>query len=164
MIEKNRAVSRRGFLRLAAAAGGMAALAACAAPAAPPPAAWRASARAPPRWSAAALAQERRSARPPARSPPHAPQPSVLSGRVEHPNGVRPQPAASLLARWPAPAEACRLRRACSVLSEPVFADRCRPTAGPRVFPMGETKKIAIIYWKNEKENFDEMVCFLVNY
>lgn len=28
----------------------------------------------------------------------------------------------------------------------------------------GETKKIAIIYWKNEKENFDEMVCFLVNY
>jgi hypothetical protein len=27
-----------------------------------------------------------------------------------------------------------------------------------------ETKKIAIIYWKNEKENFDEMVCFLVNY
>lgn len=28
----------------------------------------------------------------------------------------------------------------------------------------GETKKIAIIYWKNEKENFDEMVCFIVNY
>jgi hypothetical protein len=28
----------------------------------------------------------------------------------------------------------------------------------------GGTKKIAIIYWKNEKENFDEMVCFLVNY
>ena len=25
-------------------------------------------------------------------------------------------------------------------------------------------KKIALIYWKNEKENFDEMVCFLVNY
>lgn len=28
----------------------------------------------------------------------------------------------------------------------------------------GGTKKIAIIYWKNEKENFDEMICFLVNY
>ena len=27
-----------------------------------------------------------------------------------------------------------------------------------------ENKKIAIIYWKNETENFDEMVCFLVNY
>lgn len=27
-----------------------------------------------------------------------------------------------------------------------------------------KNKKIAIIYWKNEKENFNEMVCFLVNY